>query len=85
MNCMEYVTKIGNLDLKLQCDYRHAYILVKETITLIGQAADAAVLLQANRNNKQVIFKFLPFIECTTEISNTQLDNTEDLDIVMLM
>ena len=53
------------------CDYSDAYLLVKETISPIGQGAtDAAI--QADRNNKQVIFKkSAPFTDCVTETNNT--------------
>ena len=42
--------------MSILCDYSDACILVKETITLIGQGAGAAAI-QANRNHKKVIFK----------------------------
>ena len=60
------------------CDYDDTYILVKGTIT----AADA----DASNSNKKVIFKnYAPFTNCISEINNTQIDNTKDLDIVMPM
>ena len=53
------------------CDYSDAYILVKGTITLVGQGADA-VAIQTERNNKQAISKnSAPFTNCITEINNT--------------
>ena len=67
------------------CDYGNVYILVKGTITLVGQGATEAAI-QANRNNEQVIFKnCAPFTDCITEINNTQVDNVKDLDVVMRM
>ena len=36
-------------------DYSDVYLLVKGTITVVGQGADA-VAIAANRNNKQVTF-----------------------------
>ena len=65
------------------CDYSDAYILVKGTISVNNTAAqDAAV----NNNNKKVIFKnCAPFINCISEINNTQIDNAKDIDIVMPM
>ena len=67
------------------CEYSNAYILVKGIITLIGQGADAAEI-QADRNNKQVIFKnSAPFTDCITEINNSELDNAKCLDVVMQM
>ena len=38
------------------CDYSSVYILLKGTIAVAGQGADAAIIA-ADRNNKQVIFK----------------------------
>ena len=67
------------------CDYNDAYILVKGTITIIGIGADAAVR-QADERDKGVSFKnSAPFINCISEINNTQIDNAKDIDIVMPM
>ena len=65
------------------CDYSDAYILVKGTITVDDtSAADAA----ANNTNKKVIFKnCTPFTNCISEINNTQVDDSKDIDIVMPM
>ena len=65
------------------CDYSDAYILVKGTITVTNTAADAAT---ANNINKKVICKNVaPFTNCMSEINNTQIDNSKDIDIVMPM
>ena len=65
------------------CDYSDAYILVKGTITVNNTAAQGAA---ANNTNKKVIFKNCsPFINCISEINNTQIDNAKDIDIVMPM
>ena len=67
------------------CDYSDAYILVKGKITIAGAGADAADR-QADERNKGVIFKnCAPFINCISEINNTQIDNGKDIDIVMPM
>ena len=67
------------------CDNSDAYILVKGTITINGRGADAAAR-QADERNKGVAFKnCAPFINCISEINNTQVDNAKDIDIVMLM
>ena len=60
-----------------------AYIHVKGTITVNNTtAADA----DANNTNKKVIFKnCAPFTNCISEINNTDLDNTKDINIVMAM
>ena len=64
-------------------DYSHAYILVKQTITVNNTAAADA---DANNTNEKVIFKnYAPFTNCISEINNTQVDNAKDIDIVMPM
>ena len=65
------------------CDYSDAYILVKGTIIVNNTAAQGAA---ANNTNKKVIFKnCAPFTNCISEISHTQIDNANDIDIVMPM
>ena len=67
------------------CDYNDAYILVKGKITITGAADDAAPR-QADESDKVVAFKnCAPFTSCISEISNTQIDNAKDIDIVMPM
>ena len=62
-------------------DYSDAYILVKGTITVNNTAAEDA---DAYNTNKKAIFKnCAPFINCRSEINNTQVDNAKDIDIVM--
>ena len=67
------------------CDYSDAYILVKGRITIQGAGDDAAAR-QADKRDKGVAFKnCAPFINCISEINNTQVDNAKDIDIVMPM
>ena len=67
------------------CDYSDAYILVKGTITITG-AENGAAARQADERDKSVTFKYCaPFINCKSEINNTQIDNAKDTDIVMPM
>ena len=67
------------------CDYSDAYILVNGTIKITG-AGDDAVARQANERNKEVIFtNCASFTNCISEISNTQMNNAKDLDVVMPM
>ena len=67
------------------CDYSDAYILVKGSITINGAGADAAAR-HAYERDKGVAFKnCAPFINCISEINNTQVENTKDIDIVMPM
>ena len=66
-------------------DYSDSYILVKGIITITGAGDDAAAS-QANERNKGVISKnCAPFINCKSEINNTEIDNSKDIDIVMPM
>ena len=62
-----------------------AYILVKGIITISGTRDDVAAR-QADDRNKFVIFKnCAPFINCKSEINNTEIDNAKTIDIVMTM
>ena len=66
------------------CDYSDPYILVSGTITITGAVEDDAK--RAEKRNKEVIFKnCAPFTNCISNINNTQIDNAENTDIVMLM
>ena len=63
--------------------YIDACILVKGNISVNNTAAAGA---GANNTNKKVIFKnCAPFCDCISKINNTQVDNSEDIDIVMPM
>ena len=67
------------------CHYGDVYIIVSETITIVEAGADVEAI-GAERNNKQAILKnSAPFTDCVTEINKTQLDNSKDLNVVMLM
>ena len=65
------------------CDYSDAYILVIGTIK-ITRAGNDDEARQLDERNKGVIFKnCAPFIDCMSEITNTQIDNTKYIDVVM--
>ena len=65
------------------CDCSEAYNLVKGTISVKNTAAADA---DANNNNKEVVFKLCaPFIDCISEMNNTQIDIARDIDVVMPM
>ena len=65
------------------CDYSDAYILVKGNISVNNTAAADA---DANNTNKKVIFKkCTTFHGCISKINNTQVDNAEFIDILMLL
>ena len=60
-----------------------SYILVKGTITIIGEGADAAGE-RADDRDKEVTFQnWAPFTKCISRINNTGRDNAHDIDIVM--
>ena len=65
--------------------YIDAYILAKGRI-IITRAGNNAVARQAGERNKGVMFKnCAPFINCKSQINNTEIDNAKDIDIVMPM
>ena len=65
------------------CDYNDAYVLVKGTIVVNNTTATDA---DANNAKEKVIFKnCAPFINCISEINNTQVDYAKHIDIVMPM
>ena len=65
------------------CDYSNANILVKGRITIPETGADAAAR-QVDERDKGVIFKHCTsFINCKTEINNTEIDNAKDINIVI--
>ena len=67
------------------CDYSDAYILVKGRIAITGEGADDAAR-QVDEVGKGVIFKSCaPFINCKSEINNTEIDSAKYIDIVMPM
>ena len=67
------------------CDYTDAYILVKGTITITGAGDDAAAR-RADERKKDVIFKnCAPFIMWISKLNNTEIDNAQNIDIVMLI
>ena len=66
-------------------DYSDAYILVKGRIT-ITEAGDNAGSRQADESKKGVTFQnCAPFINCISEINDTEIDNGKNIDIIMLM
>ena len=64
------------------CDYSDVYILVKGNISVNNIAAEGAV---ANDTNKKVMFKnCAPFTNSINKLKNTEKDNADYIDIVML-
>ena len=63
------------------CDYSDAYILVSGTTTVAPK-----IVNNPNNDSKRVAFKnCVPFTDCISEMNNTQIDNTKDIDIVVPM
>ena len=67
------------------CDYSDAYILAKGRITITGAGADVAARQEDERDKGPAFKNCAPFINCISEINNTQVDNAKDIDIVMPM
>ena len=76
------------------CDYADAYILVKGTITITGNArpetdwrrtaAKSWAARQADERDKDVTFKnCAPFTKCISRINYTGIDNAQDIDTVL--
>ena len=79
-NQIKFKTSMIRSDL---CDYSGTYILASGTITITGAGADDAAK-QADERNEGVIFKnCAPFIDCISEINNTQVNNAKDIDAVI--
>ena len=67
------------------CAYCDAYILVSGTITVTGARADDAAKRLDERYKGMISKNCAPFIDCTSEINNTQIDYVKDKDVVMMM
>ena len=66
-------------------DYSDAYILVSGTVSITGAGADDHAK-RLDERNKGVIFKSCAlFTDCISEINNTQIVDTKDLDVMMPM
>ena len=62
------------------CDYKDAYILVKGRITISGEGAGVTARLADERNTVVIyIKKNATFINCKSEINNTEIDNDKDI------
>ena len=65
------------------CNHSHAYTLVKRRIKITGARA-GDVAKQADERKKGVIFKnCAPFINCKSEINNTEIENA--INILMIL
>ena len=63
-------------------DYSNAYTPVKGRIKITGVRAN----ITSRWKSKDVMFKnWAPFINCKSEINNTEIYNGNDIDIVMPM
>ena len=60
------------------CGFSDPYIVAEGDITLEGDD-------DANKRNKNLPFKNnAPFINCISQINSVKIDNTEDLDVVIM-
>ena len=60
------------------CDFSDAYIVVKETITVVRPS-------NAKRNKATAFKNNAPFISCISKIKGVKIDNAENLNVVMPM
>ena len=61
------------------CDYNDAYVVVKGTITLLGEN-------NRDKKNRSLAFKNnASFISCISKINGVLTENAEDLDVVIQM
>ena len=61
------------------CHYSNAYIFVKGRIIITGTGTDAV-----DKQIKEIMFKnCAPFINCKTEITNTEIYDAKDIDLIM--
>ena len=61
------------------CDYSDAYVVVKRTITVIGEN-------NSDRKNSSLAFENnAQFISCISKINNVLIENAEDLHVVKPM
>ena len=64
--------------MMVELDYDDLYILERGAITV------TVLAVGKGNNNIQVVFKnCAPFADCTSKISNTQIDNAKDIDVLM--
>ena len=67
------------------CDYADAYILVNGRTTITG-TGDGGAARRADERDNSVTFKYYaPFTKCISRINKTDIDTTQDIDIVMPM
>ena len=65
------------------CDYSDTYILAEGTIAIAGEGAQTAARYADERDKGVAFNNCAPFINCISEINNSQIDNAKDIDIVM--
>ena len=81
-SCNKFKTSVVRSDSH---GYSDAYILVSKTVTIKG-AGDDGNTKRINKRNKGVMFKhFAPFTNCISSINNTEIDNVEYINVVMLI
>ena len=65
------------------CEYSDAYVHGKQNITVAETSGAGAPV---SNTNEKVIFKScVPFADCISEITNTQIDNAKEIDVIILM
>ena len=90
MNCEEHTKNSQNriktliLTSTLR-DYSDSDIIVRVTVTNNGAGADDAAKRLLERNKRVLSKNCKPFIDFSREVNNTQINCSEDMDVVMLL
>ena len=58
---------------------------MKGTVAITGEEVSSAERKADDRNKEMTCKYFAPFTDCIDEINNTQIGNTNNLDVVMPM
>ena len=74
--------KSTTLKSSLSC-YSNACILVKGEIKITGVVADAAARQEDERDKGVISKSCAPFMNCKSEINDTEIHNAKDIDIVI--
>ena len=64
------------------CGYSDAYIHVTGRVIIAGAGDDDAEERADKRKEGVILKNGSPFINCKSEINNTEIDNAKDIDIV---
>ena len=87
MNHVELITLTAKLNLKLQCNGR-SYVIIVSIFTYdcnYNSPKHSSSWSSSKQSKNMIIKNWTPFINCISEINNSQTDNAKSIDIVMLI